>query len=86
MMHSADVERYLARCAETFNAFVAILQEDGQDLIQAYALYYFLVDALIRRVRNGDSSGKEELRTIYSDPIYRPLKNWQLHQIARVIN
>lgn len=26
MMHSADVERYLARCAETFNAFVAILQ------------------------------------------------------------
>ena len=51
MMHSADVERYLARCAETFNAFVAILQGDGQDLIQAYALYYFLVDALIRRVR-----------------------------------
>ena len=37
MMHSADVERYLARCAETFNAFVAILQGDGQDLIQAYA-------------------------------------------------
>ena len=70
MMHSADVERYLARCAETFNAFVAILQGDGQDLIQAYALYYFLVDALIRRVRNGDLSGKEELRTIYFDPIY----------------
>lgn len=30
----------------------------------------FLVDALIRRVRNGDLSGKEELRTIYFDPIY----------------
>lgn len=41
MMHSADVERYLARCAETFNAFVAILQGDGQDLIQAYAAVLF---------------------------------------------
>lgn len=69
-MHSADVERYLARCAETFNAFAAILQGDGQDLIQAYALYYFLVDALIRRVRSSDLSSEENLCTIYSDPIY----------------
>ena len=54
MMKSDQVDTYLKKCNAAFSALHSMTERFGRGSSQPYALYYFLVNALMERLLNGD--------------------------------
>lgn len=68
MTHSSKLNSYLKKSKITFNKFSKMLSKDKLSLSQAYGLYYFIIETLIRRYRN---SSKKTIEYIYKDSLYK---------------
>ena len=72
MMVNNSIQRHLDKTMTAFQGLRSLLTWDGVEETQAYAIYFFEMEALFRRLMNAD---KVQFRKLYyalrEDPIYR---------------
>ncbi len=72
MMNTGQMETYLSRAASAFAALKELTASYSTDDNQAYALYGFLVDALVQRIQKSSNSQYRTLRQMLrSDKKYQ---------------
>lgn len=63
MMKNDAIEKHLLKAQNAFEVFSSLLQSNGDEIDQAYALYSHLIDALLARIKNINYS---EYRALFS--------------------
>ena len=72
MMKNTAVENHLNRSRVAFEAFFKLLKADNNNILQAYALYYHLINSIFNRALQSDySTFKVLYKTLRKDDIYK---------------